>query len=256
MPDFDLTPLIQNTCAIVGQWEQIAALQLAEALGGPIVHDGPFKGMLLDLQLNISGLPRKLIGSYEAELHHFVEAALNQRPQRVVNIGAAEGYYTIGAARRLPEATIVAFETEDRLRVALDKLAGINQLAGRIQLGGTCTITDMLHCVSAGSLLIVDVEGAEVELLDPAIIPALRHCTILVETHEFAKPGSVNELRRRFEPTHIVQLIDAKPRRLMDYPIFHRVIPKRSWWSGIYTEMVLNEFRAIDQGWMFMSVRG
>ncbi len=256
MADFDLTPLIQNTCALVGQWEHLAALQLAEALGGPVVQDGPFKGMLLDLNLNITGLPRKLIGSYEAELHHFVEAALNQRPQRVINIGAAEGYYTIGAARRLRESTVIAFETESRWRVALDKLAGINQLAGRIHLGGTCTITDLLGCVASGSLLIVDVEGAEVELLDPAIVPALRHCTILVETHEFAKPGSVAELRRRFEPTHVVQTMDAKPRRLMDFPLFRQVIPQRVWWSGIYAEMVLNEFRAVDQGWLFMSVRG
>jgi hypothetical protein len=35
----------------------------------------------------------------------------------------------------------------------------------------------------------MDVEGAESELLDPSRIPELQSCTIMVELHEFASPG-------------------------------------------------------------------
>ena len=43
-----------------------------------------------------------LAGCYEAEIQPAVESLIDSRPDRVVDIGAAEGYYTVGLALRIP----------------------------------------------------------------------------------------------------------------------------------------------------------
>lgn len=47
-----------------------------------------------------------LVGSYESELHLQIEQLILERPQVVIDVGCAEGYYAVGLAQRLPDATI------------------------------------------------------------------------------------------------------------------------------------------------------
>jgi hypothetical protein len=65
---------------------------------GPRVRHGPFRGMRYEA--NRVAATQKLIGAYERELHPWLERVLAQRPTRFVDIGAADGYYAIGIARR------------------------------------------------------------------------------------------------------------------------------------------------------------
>ena len=78
---------------------------------GLTVSGGPFAGLTYPDREPISLVP-KLLGIYERELHGAVEAAVLGQPEVIVNVGAADGYYAVGLARRCPSATVHAFEAD------------------------------------------------------------------------------------------------------------------------------------------------
>src|ERR1035441_10269867 len=74
-----------------GRLVRIAAT-LVDRYGANVLN-GPFEGMRY-LQASVgSVLSPKLVGSYEAELHPFIERVTSGRYDIVVDIGCAEGYY-------------------------------------------------------------------------------------------------------------------------------------------------------------------
>ena len=57
-----------------------------------------------------------LIGTWELELMELVSKLLDNKPSKVFCIGAAEGYYAVGFATKLPKSKIYAFEIQDVYR--------------------------------------------------------------------------------------------------------------------------------------------
>ena len=69
----------------------------------------------------------KLLGIYERELAPYIERAVAWQPRLVVELGAAEGYYAVGMARRLPRAHVVAFEMVAENRDWVREMAGLER---------------------------------------------------------------------------------------------------------------------------------
>src|SRR5438132_1427624 len=68
---------------------------------------GPFAGMRI---LDQNPFLPYLLGTYELELHSVLERLLERNWDRIIDIGAAEGYYAIGLSMRCPDAQCIAFE--------------------------------------------------------------------------------------------------------------------------------------------------
>ena len=138
-----------------------------------MVAQGPFRGMrYVSLSFGSAWLP-KLLGTYECELSPAVESICQARCDRILDIGAAEGYYAVGMALRNPGAQLVGFELSRAARSVLRKLARCNGVSGRIKLLGRCT-PERLRATLAGAArpaVICDCEGAEDELLRPDRVP-------------------------------------------------------------------------------------
>ena len=81
---------------------------------GPFVRGGPFDGMQFTTDCRWPGFPTYLTGNYEAELHEALEEFIATRPDVVVDVGCAEGYYAVGLALRLPEAHVYAYDIDER----------------------------------------------------------------------------------------------------------------------------------------------
>ena len=86
------------------------------------VVSGPFEGMRYPDHAfeRVDLYAPKLLGAYEREIAPALERAIARGPAAAVVIGAAEGYYAIGLARRLPEAIVVAYEADDSKVELLD----------------------------------------------------------------------------------------------------------------------------------------
>ena len=54
----------------------------------------------------------------------------------------------------------------------------------------------------------VDAEGAEVDILQPALSPALAGMNIIVETHDLYRAGALATMIERFAPTHDIVRVD------------------------------------------------
>src|SRR5690348_10577053 len=101
----------------------------------PSVRAGPFAGMHFtwaDWNPDYSAPFAKCMGTYELELHPVIEEIVTLAPRQIVEVGAAEGYYAVGFARRLPATEIVLFEELEQGRRLLLNIAEANGVAPRI----------------------------------------------------------------------------------------------------------------------------
>jgi hypothetical protein len=185
------------------------------------VCSGPFVGMnYVETSVGSAYYP-KILGTYELELHAAVERIQTFGVRHIINIGAAEGYYAVGLARRIPGAKVVAFEGEARGRALTATLAALNGVSDYVEPRGWCTRETLSGALAEfrDAAVVIDAEGAEKQLLDPAATPALRTCVILVEVHDFIHRGLGEVLRRRFERSHAVEEIWSRPRTIGDFPL-------------------------------------
>lgn len=215
------------------------------------VSSGPFKGMAYVSRAWWSEYFPKLLGTYEKELVPLIEGICNRAPATIVDVGAAEGYYAIGLARRLPAARVFAFEGCEQGRDLFRRLAALNGLDGRIDLRGFCT-TDELSALLRGTgldtaVLLCDCEGYEAILLDPLRVPELSRVEMVVEVHDFLIGGLGDVLRTRFERTHEIRLIREQPRELADFPYPHLIRARRMHGPAL---AALDERRAPGSYWL------
>jgi len=218
---------------------------------------GPFAGT----RYPFGFLPRGLflgppqVGSYEAELHDTVERIVAAAPAVVVNIGAAEGYYAVGLARRLPELEVVAFEADSELRAACERLARLNGVAARVDVRGSCNaevLAELGSRVERRSVCVVmDCEGCEGELADPDAVPWLERASMLVELHASIDAEIEQRLERRVSPTHATEVIRGRVPWAARWQELARLRGLRQ----IDRELLVAEFRHGGQDWLWATPR-
>jgi hypothetical protein len=201
---------------VLRRWRRLQAAKRARRLSsitrafaawhGLRVSGGPFAGLRYP-DTSPNSLVPKLLGAYERELHGAIERAIGADPEQIVNVGAADGYYAVGLARRCPAAAVHAFEADPGARDLLARVAAAN--AVQVTVDGTATAEALARLPAARTLLVVDCEGCEATLLDPDNVPLLRTATIIAELHDFAVPGET--VTARFAATHDVTLVPAGP---------------------------------------------
>jgi len=216
------------------------------------VKSGPFRAMkYVDSSVGSVLLP-KLLGVYEKELHFAVERACDLGFSSIINIGAGEGYYAVGMAIRNPDARVLAFESDAAGRAATGQLARLNAVDERVEIRGACEAADLAEALAAAggkALVICDVEGAELSLLDPEVVGALRSCHILVELHDFVVRGLSDVVRTRFAASHQIRAIWQQDRTRADFPsreLYALLLPEH------YLRTVMAEYRPERMSWFWM----
>jgi hypothetical protein len=227
---------------------------LARERTGMVVIAGPFAGLVFPRTADRDGLVPKLLGTYERELAAVVEEIVRLGFERIINVGAAEGYYAVGLARRIPEAVGYAFEADDDVRSLLGRTVAANGMADRIAIQGRCAPEDLRRCLAPGArnLVVCDVEGYESVLLDPGLVPELAHAHILVELHELRHPGIADLLRSRFQGSHRIDELREEPRSAAEYPFrtfYTRLLPER------FLLNMISEWRSEQQIWFWIRPR-
>lgn len=188
--------------------------------GGRVVA-GPFEGLKYVSSARGSSIGPKLLGTYELELHGVVESVVARGYRTVINIGAGEGYYSIGLAKRMAAGTrFVCFDAEPINQEQIRTLARLNGVESAIEVRGLCDAAALVEAVgdAQGVLVICDIEGAEVEVLRPDSVPALRRADLLVEMHDIIRKGCSATVRARFESSHRIEVIPTRRRRRADWP--------------------------------------
>jgi hypothetical protein len=239
---------IRSRRMIESQARQLGLDRLAREVSratGNTVAAGPFAGMRLDYELFPVHASPKFLGTYEQELHRVIERAIQLRPKYVLNVGCAEGFYAVGLAIRLSDAQIFAADADPKALSATFKNADLNGVSSRVCAVGIVRSGQFSRYLKAdASLLVMDCEGAEFNLLDPTNDPVLLRTNIVVEIHpEF---GRASEIIQRFACTHNVTEISPRIRTIPDIPVdpIRRLDMLRA----------ANELRG-PQNWIFLEVK-
>ena len=225
--------------------------EVLRRIGSTVAH-GPFKGTRLPSAISWGEgeFTPKVLGCYEEELHPALEKAIARKPALIVNVGCAEGYYAIGLARRLPAARVIAFDSDEAARKACGDAAIDNGVADRITINGIGTAEALRAAVGAqAALVVMDCEGAELELLDEPTVAALARSDLIVECHDFVDRDLTRTLLRRLAGTHDIEVIQEGPRDPGKY------LPLRSL-NSIDRWLAVCEFRPEHMHWLVCRPKG
>jgi len=199
------------------------ARKIVVAQSNNTVLNGPFKGLkLVDDFVFGSHLP-KLLGCYEKELHPFFEQLLDAKQSTeitICNVGAAEGFYAVGLAKQENVKTVIVYENLEKGQKLTQQNAELNQVADKININGLCVANSLIALSQTTTIdfLVMDVEGAELDILSQDCIKHLSNSWLIVELHDFRRPNCKTLLCERFEQTHDLQVINAANRTLADFP--------------------------------------
>ena len=226
---------------------RMIARALREQNGGRVLG-GPFAGMAYVEDATEGALAPRLIGTYEDELHPHLAEALAADPEVILDIGCAEGYYAAGLARLAPGAVVHAHDTSETAQAACRRMAALNGVEARIRIGGLFHPEDFQKFAGQRCLVIVDIEGAEDDLLRPDLAPALAGMRLIVETHDVYRPGVMDRVRARFAASHDITVVHPGPKTAA----LPELLRSRSHLDQL---LAVWEFRAAPTPWLVMKPR-
>jgi hypothetical protein len=187
---------------------------------GTGVRIGPFAGLILPEKCVLACCnTAALVGTYEAEIQPWLHKLRPYAYQRILDIGAAEGYYAVGMAVRtgcLVDAFDPAFAAR-RLCRSMAKLNGVSRL---VRVHSWCSQKTLLQLDGLRCFILSDCEGYEVPLFSEEVIRALANSDLIIELHDGDRPAGATRklLEARFGSTHDVQVVRFQPRSLSQFP--------------------------------------
>jgi len=243
------TGQLNSMLRLLMKWRSAVLIERTKHKVGNRIQTGPFAGVVFNIGSSEGGLlPRKL-GYYESCLHPVFERIIKGDYAQIIDVGCAEGLYAVGLALRCPNARIIARDVDDNARKLCATLAADNTVAERIEIGGVWTHDDFQICNDARTVVVSDIEGAELELLDPKKAQALVAADVLVECHPIAGKSAFDVadiITDRFSATHDIQRIARS----------QTPGPLPNWAEGMTDAdrlIMLWEWRATPTPWLWMT---
>jgi hypothetical protein len=112
-----------------------------------------------------------------------------------------------------------------------------------VHVRGICTFDELNREVSNRTLIFCDIEGSELELLCPDLVPVLSRADLIVETHDNVWPGVTETLACRFLSSHQIEIVYHGAKYAVEFPVLKAVPATEHAW-------LLQEGRPRDQRWM------
>jgi precorrin-6B methylase 2 len=200
-----------------------------------------------DLLPHVDAPVAKLVGSYEEEIAGAIAAVLDSGVERLIDVGAAEGYYAVGLALRSPRLRVDAFEIDPVVRSRCARLARVNGVESRVVTHARADGRIFRGLDTAGAFLISDCEGAEARIFGTGAATYLRAATLLIEVHEAAEGQTalLDALVERFASSHRARVIPNARRRAAAFPELAGYEPAQQ-------DRALSENRPCVQRWLLL----
>jgi hypothetical protein len=242
---------LNNALRLLSKWRSVLIQNTVLQQHGTLVRQGPLAELEFLKQSAEGCHVAKLLGTYEQPLQPYVEDAINRGYSKILNIGCAEGYYAVGMARCMPYIQVLAYDLDEKAQATCRELARKNGVAERLSIGALFNAEDFAHYAGQDVLVFCDIEGAEKQLLNPELAPALKGMDIIVESHECLVPGITQLLQQRFSHSHHITLVeDNGQRQLLDDPAWFRNLAHLDQLLAVW------EWRSGPTPWLVMTPHG
>jgi SAM-dependent methyltransferase len=240
---------IYQLLRLLGRWRSQMLANLYVARQGVRIWSGPFAGMEYVDRATEGALIARLLGAYESELHPHLARFAQEDLDCVIDVGCAEGYYAVGLARMMPKVTVYAYDINETARAMCAELAAKNGVADRVIVGAEFKPDGFEAFAGKRALVMLDAEGAELDILQPALSPALAQMNLIVETHDVYRPGALATLVERFSPTHDIARVDQQLQAFDGPPWFSRL-------THLDQLLCIWEWRKQPTPWLVMRPKG
>jgi hypothetical protein len=151
-------------------------------------------------------------------------------------------------AHASPATTVYAYDLAGSARELCAQTARASGVEDRVRIGKRFTI-DLLESlpIADGALVLCDIEGGEVELLDSRAASALAGSVVVIEVHEDEHAGAAAALGRAFAQTHSELTIHQQ--------VMPAVPPALAQWRPRERARALAEFRGPLLHWVVFEPR-
>jgi len=208
--------ILQNSAEIneqqLDEWRQETVLQrrirvanvVFQQFNGTIKY-GPFKGQKLidNPWWGTSDKASMILGVYEKEVLDFLTSDLFKNKKSFIDVGAADGYYAIGLIKNNYFDHCYCFEMSQEGQNIIKRSADENNLSDRVSIYGTATSEFYKEIPKDNfddSVILIDIEGAEFEILESKCLSAISNATVIIEIHNWIED---------FEIKYFKLLVDA-----------------------------------------------
>lgn len=148
---------------------------------------GPFKGMSLseDVWWSKNDRITQTLGVYEEHVLDKLIYFSSQGSKRFIDIGAADGYFAIGMAFSKKYTDVHIFEIEPRGRERIRENAALNLCTDMINVYGEANFYSLKNLINKKfkSTILIDIEGAEYDLLNNEVLSLLAGNYCICELH-------------------------------------------------------------------------
>ncbi len=223
---------------------------LVSKLHNNVVAYGPFKGLKLTADSFWSGSSHgaMILGLYEQEVLHIL-SSISPRRRVLINLGAGDGYYSVGALVGDLFDTSYCFEIDQKGREIILANAELNNVVDRVKILGEASanfyeeieISDLNK-----SVLLVDIEGGEYDILNRETFRVFDQSPIIVELHEWYPDAAtrVSQLKAAAADTHSVQEFKMGSRDLSSFSELRALNDDDRW-------LLCSEGRPYVMRWLF-----
>jgi len=194
--------------------------RVTRAVEGRVIT-GVFAGTKLLSQSVFGSEIPKLLGTYELELQETLKKFLGYQPKTICNIGGAEGYYAIGCARHKDVREVLTYEALVNGQNIIADNSMLNEVDHKVTVLGMCDEAELWCLLNEKhiDLLLIDIEGAELDILSARNVGKLSKTLLLIESHDFYRPNCMFKLESKFKHSHTIKFIKSRNRTLADFPL-------------------------------------
>ncbi len=207
-----------------------------DSLFNSTVAYGPFKGLKLSAETWWGSADRAsmLFGFYEKELLESLQK-IPKKYTTFIDLGAADGYYGVGVLVNNLFEKSICFEISEEGRKTIKDNAYINNVHNRVEIKGIAkkSFYDELPLdIVSNSVLLIDIEGSEFELVDEETFKAFKNSIIFIELHDwFFMDGEakLQKLKNDSISTHTITEIKMGARDPSIFPELKKIHDNDRW---------------------------
>ena len=225
-----------------------------------IVQHGPLTGFNIGTRATwrASDNSAKVLGLYEQEVCNLLDE-LSLRRRTLVDLGGADGFYGVGMVATGKYSQSYCYEISPDSRENLREIARASGVESRVHIYGEATAGFARELSAMGvdfsdSVVLVDIETAEFNVLTTECLRDLRNAHVIVEIHDFMLGGGVGKkeylnLIERAQEFFDIKEIKTGARDLSTIPILS------DHWTDTDRWLLCSESRAKLMSWLHLIPR-
>jgi precorrin-6B methylase 2 len=187
----------QTTALDLAQWRNETVAERKQRLSTEIfalcdqtVAYGPFKGLRITDQTwwGAQDLGAIVLGFYEMEILNIIDGFGQDAFETFIDVGAADGYYGCGMLTSGKASRSICFEMSEDGQAVIQKNWELNGCPGTLEIygkGSSDAFQSLTDINFSKSLMLIDIEGAEFELIDRMFLQRAKGANIIIEVHHW-----------------------------------------------------------------------